>query len=71
LTLAILIAVGRVLVGEHYPGDVLAGVIIGTVCGYVVVTFARPVIAFLVRLVERATDPVLQPLWRRRGGVAP
>jgi undecaprenyl-diphosphatase len=71
LLLAILIAVGRVIVGEHYPGDVLAGVIIGTVCAYAVVTFARPLIAFLVRLVERVTDPVLSLLWRRRSGLAP
>lgn len=71
LVLAVLIAVGRVVVGEHYPGDVLAGVVIGSVCGYLVVTFARPVIAFLVRIVERVTDPVLQLLWRRRSGLAP
>jgi membrane-associated phospholipid phosphatase len=71
LILAVLIAAGRVIVGEHYPGDVLAGVVIGTVSAYVVVTLARPVIAFLVRLVERVTDPVLQPLWRRRSGLAP
>ena len=65
LALAVLIAVGRVIVGEHYPGDVLAGVVIGTVSAYVVVTFARPLIAFLVRIVERVTDPVLGAVWRR------
>ena len=65
LVLAVLIAVGRVVVGEHYPGDVLAGAVIGTISAYGVVTFARPVIAFLVRIVERVTDPVLAPLWRR------
>lgn len=68
LILAILIAVGRVLIGEHYPGDVLAGVVIGTICAYVVVTFARPVIEFLVRLVERLTDPILGAVWRRARG---
>jgi hypothetical protein len=31
------------------------------------VRLGRPVIAFLIRLVERATDPVLRPLWRRGG----
>lgn len=65
LVLAVLIAVGRVIIGEHYPGDVLAGVVIGTICGYVVATFARPVIAFLVRIVERVTDPILGAVWRR------
>ena len=65
LVVALLITVGRVIVGEHYPGDVLAGAVIGTVCAYVVVTFARPVIAFLVRMVERVTDPILGAVWRR------
>jgi undecaprenyl-diphosphatase len=66
LVLAVLITIGRVIVGEHYPGDVLAGAAIGTVAAIVVVRLARPVIAWLVRLVERITDPVLRPLWGRR-----
>lgn len=66
LVLAALITVGRVVVGEHYPGDVLAGAFIGTVCALIVVRLARPVIAFLVRLVERVTDPVLRTVWRAR-----
>ncbi|HEX5450435.1 MAG TPA: phosphatase PAP2 family protein [Gaiellaceae bacterium] len=70
LSLAVLIAVGRVIVGEHFPGDVLAGAVIGTVSAYVVVTFARPLIRFLVRLVERVTDPILRPLWRRGRSLA-
>lgn len=68
LILAVLIAAGRVLVGEHYPGDVLAGIAIGTLAAIVVVRLARPVIAFLVRVVERVTDPILSPLWRRAHG---
>jgi undecaprenyl-diphosphatase len=64
--LAVLIACGRVLIGEHYPGDVLAGAAVGTVSAIVVVWVARPLIAWLVRLVERATDPVLALAWRRR-----
>lgn len=70
LALAVLIAAGRVIVGEHFPGDVLAGAVIGTVSAYVVVTFARPLIGFLVRLVERVTDPILRPLWRRGRSLA-
>jgi undecaprenyl-diphosphatase len=66
LVLAVLIGVGRVIVGEHYPLDALAGAAIGTVCAVVVVRWARPVIAWIVRLVERATDPILAPVWRRR-----
>jgi undecaprenyl-diphosphatase len=66
LTLAVLIAVGRVIVGEHYPGDVLTSALIGVTVAYVVVRFARPVLAFLVRLVERVTDPILGIVWRTR-----
>jgi undecaprenyl-diphosphatase len=66
LVLAVLIAVGRVVVGEHYPGDVVAGAAIGTVAAVVVVRLGRPLIVFLARLVERVTDPLLRPLWRRR-----
>jgi membrane-associated phospholipid phosphatase len=65
LVLAVLITVGRVIVGEHYPGDVLAGAAIGSLSALVVVQVAEPVIAFLVRIVERVTDPVLRPVWRR------
>lgn len=65
LVLAILIAVGRVVVGEHYPGDVLAGAAIGTLSAVLVVRFGKPVISLLVRIVERVTDPVLRPVWRR------
>jgi undecaprenyl-diphosphatase len=66
IVLAVLIAVGRVVVGEHYPGDVIAGAAIGTLSAVVVIRLARPVIALLVRLIERATDPVLALAWRRR-----
>ena len=66
IVLAVLIAVGRVVVGEHYPGDVIAGAAIGTLSALAVVYLARPVIALLVRLIERATDPVLALVWRRR-----
>ena len=66
IVLAALIGIGRLIVGAHYPGDVLAAVAVGAVCAFVVVRYVRPVIAFFVRVVERVTDPVLAPLWRRR-----
>ena len=65
LVLAVLIAVGRVLIGEHYPGDVIAGALIGTASAVVVVRLARPLIMLCVRAVERLTDPLLGPFWRR------
>ena len=54
------------IIGEHYPGDVLTSAVIATVCAFVVVRIGRPVIAFLVRLVERVTDPLLSVAWRAR-----
>ena len=65
LVLALVIAVGRLFIGAHYPGDVAAGVLIGAASAVVVVRLGRPVVAWLVRLVERATDPLLRPFWRR------
>jgi len=64
LALALLIGVGRVIIGAHYPGDVLAGLGAGLAAAFVVVAIARPVIGFLVRLVERITDPVTAVAWR-------
>ena len=65
LVAAILIAVGRVLIGAHYPGDVLASLGVAVVAALVVVRLARPVVDRVVRLVERISDPLLRPLWRR------
>src|SRR5438067_7907434 len=65
LVAAILIAVGRVLIGAHYPGDVLASLGVGLAAAFVVLRVARPVVDRVVRLVERISDPLLRPLWRR------
>ncbi len=66
LTLAILIAVGRVIVGEHYPGDVLGSTLIGIAAAFVVVRLGRPVILWIARLLERVTDPLMALVWRTR-----
>ena len=65
LVAAILIAVGRVLIGAHYPGDVLASLGVALVAAFVVVRLARPAVDRVVRLVERISDPLVRPLWRR------
>jgi len=62
---AVVVAVGRVVVGAHYPSDVLAGLLVGLGSALFVVRAGRPTILRLVRVVERFTDPVLAPLWRR------
>jgi undecaprenyl-diphosphatase len=68
LAAAALIGFGRVLVGVHYPGDVLAGALVGLGCALVVVKLARPLLGSLVRLAERVTDPLVAPVWRRLPG---
>jgi undecaprenyl-diphosphatase len=73
LVAAVLIAVGRVFIGAHYPGDVGASVLVAIAAALVAVKLARPVVAFLVRLVERVTDPVLARAYRvrSRGAAVP
>jgi membrane-associated phospholipid phosphatase len=66
LVAALLIAVGRVLIGAHYPGDVLVSLAVALVSALVVVKLARPAVAWIVRLVERATDPVLGRVYPKR-----
>jgi membrane-associated phospholipid phosphatase len=59
LLAAATIGVGRVVVGVHYPGDVLAGVLVGLGCA-LLVHRATGLVRVGVSLVERATDPVLR-----------
>jgi len=63
---AAVIAVGRVFVGAHYPADVLGGALVALAASLLVVRLGQPVILALVRLVERVTDPLVAPFWRRR-----
>ena len=67
LAVAVLIGLGRVLTGAHYPGDVLAGGAVGLLAALVVVYLGRRVLAWAVRLVERVTDPIVAPAWRVLG----
>ena len=67
LFFALVIAVGRLLIGAHYPGDVGAGLLVGALSAAVVMRLARPIVRFVVARVERITDPLLRPLWRSQG----
>jgi undecaprenyl-diphosphatase len=69
LAVAVLIGVGRVFIGAHYPLDIVAGCLVGLGSALIIVRLGRPVLAVLVRLVERVTDPILAPLWRRSARV--
>ena len=64
LAAALLIAVGRLFVGAHYPGDIAASVLVAAGAALLVVKFGRSVVTSIVRLVERVTDPVLHRLGR-------
>jgi len=66
LAAAFIIGAGRVFIGAHYPADVLAGCLVGLGSALLLVQGAGPPIKRLVRLVERATDPLLAPIWRLR-----
>lgn len=60
------IAIARVLIGLHYPGDIAAGALIGMASAYGVHHLARRPLTAVVSAVGRVTDPVLAPLWRLR-----
>ena len=55
LLLATIMSVARVYVGDHYPGDVTAGAIVGLIAAIVLVTWLSPVMV----AIERAVDRVL------------
>jgi undecaprenyl-diphosphatase len=69
LLLAVAVGVGldRIFVGVHYPIDVLASVFVGLGAALVVTFPGRPLVAWLVRLVSRITDPVVLAVRRRSG----
>ena len=56
--------VGRVVVGAHYPADVLAGMLVGAARQSSSVRLGRPVILAFVRPAERITDPLVMLLRR-------
>ena len=60
---ATVIAVSRVVVGVHYPGDVLAGALVGFACALVVFRLGAGRLELIVGLVSRVTDPLVRRLW--------
>lgn len=60
---AVLMAVARVYVGAHYPGDVLAGLALGAA---VAIAGAYLIVPALTRLVDRLVSTSLRPLLSAR-----
>jgi undecaprenyl-diphosphatase len=68
LSAATVIALSRVFVGLHYPGDVLGGAVIGALAALVVFRFSDGRWVPAVRLLSRLTDPLVAPAWRALDG---
>lgn len=64
LVVAAVIGIGRLFIGAHYPGDVLAGVGVGLVAALVVVRLLPRFVAWVVGYVERLTDPLVSRIAR-------
>jgi undecaprenyl-diphosphatase len=58
------LSIGRVVVGAHYPADVVAGCLVGLASALVVHRIAPRILRPVVRSVSRLIDPLLAPLWR-------
>lgn len=64
VVIALVIAVGRLFIGAHFPSDVVAGLGIGLIAAAVVVRLLPRFVSWVVSYVERVSDPLLRPLWR-------
>jgi undecaprenyl-diphosphatase len=64
LVVAAIIGVGRLFIGAHYPGDVLAGVAVGLFAALVVLRLLPRFVAWVVGYVERLTDPLVSRIAR-------
>jgi undecaprenyl-diphosphatase len=66
LTVATLIAAGRVVVGAHYLTDVIASLVVAVIAAAIVVRFGRPLLYRVILLVEKASDPLVRGFHDRR-----
>jgi undecaprenyl-diphosphatase len=61
---ASLVALTRVFVGLHYPGDVAGGALVGLVAAVIVFFAGGGRWSPIVALVSAITDPLVTPAWR-------
>ena len=67
LLAATVIGLSRVALGLHYPSDVVAGILVGWAAAMLVTRLGAPLLARIVSIVSRVTDPLLEPVWKRLG----
>jgi undecaprenyl-diphosphatase len=60
---ATIIALTRVFVGLHYPGDVAGGALIGFVSALIMFLVADSRWVPIARILSRLTDPLVTPAW--------
>jgi undecaprenyl-diphosphatase len=61
---ASLVAITRVLVGLHYPGDVAGGALIGLLSALVVFFVGGGRWSRIIAFLSAVTDPLVAPAWR-------
>lgn len=63
LAAATIVAVSRVFVGLHYPGDIVGGALVGLFSAWIVFRFGWRRFTPIIRWFSYVTDPLVRPLW--------
>jgi membrane-associated phospholipid phosphatase len=61
---AVAVAISRILVGVHYPIDVIASAFIGLGAAALIATLGRPYVTWVARQMSRISDPVMAKVRR-------
>ena len=59
-----MVALARVFVGLHYPGDIAGGALLGLISAALVVLLAERPLRPIIALASRLTDPLALQIWR-------
>ena len=60
---ATIVALSRVFVGLHYPGDIAGGAVIGLLSAWIVLRFGGRHFEPIIRWLSYLTDPLVRPAW--------
>ena len=69
LVAATVIAISRVFVGLHYPGDVAGGALIGLLSSLIVYYAGGGRWKPIIQLLSTITDPLVAPAWKALDGI--